>query len=153
MRFLLFLCACSALTGCTPSPPMTTASLPTPPFGTIGRFNGGYETRTSMAMSLIDDTFGEAYGPIQFDHRREVLLNDAATWPQIEAFYDSAFAQPPLDAFTRQPVASAQPDRYQIAMWRDGDETLGVTMVLGKPGDPLPFLFLFGTSLPDDGAL
>lgn len=151
LSFALALALALLWIGCRSPTPMTTDAIPMPPLGEVGRFNGGYETRTSQVRGLVRDDLGDDYGPIQFEDRYEMLLGAEAAWPEIEAFYDSAFARPPLDAFVRQPAVSPHPDRYHVAVWSDGNEALGVAMVLGGPEDPLQFLFLFGTLLPEEG--
>lgn len=117
MRPLFLVCAFALWNGCTPSAPVTTDAIPLPPRGTVGRFNGGYEARTGPVMGTVRDNLGDEYGPLQFEDRYEMLLNDGASWSEVEAFYDSAFARPPLGTFVRQPAASPSPDRYHVAVW------------------------------------
>lgn len=127
---------------------MTTTDLPTPSFASQGLFNGGFETRIDVVAERVSGQLNQ-YGPLHIAESGDILLLEEGTeWPEIEAFYDSAFARPPLDAFVREPVASAQPDRYRLAMWRDGDAVLGVALILGQPGDPLPFLLRIGSVAP-----
>ena len=127
--------------------PVSTSSLPAPPFATGGTFNGGFETRINFAVVDIYDSLEGRYSRLSVAEGGDVfLLDDETTWRQVEAFYDSTFGQPPLNGFVRQPAVPLKPSLYQMAVWSRGDEVLGVAMVPGQPGDPLPFLLRFGTA-------
>lgn len=144
---LLLLFACAAVAGCTsPAPPVTTSDIPLPPFAAAGTFNGGFETRIDLTARRIRDHLASAYGPLEIAESGSFSpLAAGAGWPEVEAFYDSTFGQPPLDGFVREPVESPDPERYQLALWSNGTDVLGVAVVAGRPDDPLPFLLRFRT--------
>lgn len=151
--------------GCAPPaapPPLTVGDLPAPPFTTeSSSYGSASRARQDRVAHGTADVLREAFGDIGTGLGSQMLYLDtldtgrpAAGWPEVEAFYDSAFARPPLAGlgFVRDTSWTDASAPNPVAVWtrRRGrgatDEAVGVAFVApGTHGDDLAFVIRFAT--------
>lgn len=143
-------------------PPLTVSDLPAPPFTTESSSYGSISrARQDRVAHGTADVLREDFGDIGTGLGSQMLALDtldtgrpAAGWPEVEAFYVSAFARPPLAGlgFVRDTSWTDASAPNPVAVWTrkrgrgETDEAVGVAFVApGMHGDDLAFVLRFAT--------